>query len=110
MTALIMMFDSSEMAFKIAASIGFKEGAAKASPVLLEPVMRVEVVTPEEYMGTVNGDLNRRRGVLQGAAESPAGKIIKAEVPLSEMFGYATDLRSATQGRGNIYYGVCKIC
>ncbi len=91
--------DSSEMAFKIAGSMGFRQGAGKARPVLLEPVMKVEVVTPEEYMGTVNGDLNRRRGILQGAAESPAGKIIKAEVPLSEMFGYATDLRSATQGR-----------
>ncbi|MCG8379914.1 MAG: elongation factor G, partial [Proteobacteria bacterium] len=91
--------DSSEMAFKIAGSMGFKEGASKAKPVLLEPVMKVEVVTPEEYMGTVNGDLNRRRGILQGTEESPAGKIIRAEVPLSEMFGYATDLRSATQGR-----------
>ena len=91
--------DSSEMAFKIAGSLGFRQGAGQAKPVLLEPVMKVEVVTPEEYMGTVNGDLNRRRGILQGAGESPAGKIIKAEVPLSEMFGYATDLRSATQGR-----------
>ncbi len=91
--------DSSEIAFKIAGSMGFKEGAAKAKPVLLEPVMNVEIVTPEEYMGTVNGDLNRRRGVLQGTEDSPAGRIIKAEVPLSEMFGYATDLRSATQGR-----------
>tara|TARA_R110002072_G_scaffold303101_1_gene493606 strand:- start:43 stop:2145 length:2103 start_codon:yes stop_codon:yes gene_type:complete len=91
--------DSSEMAFKIAGSMGFREGARKAKPVLLEPVMKVEIVTPEEYMGTVNGDLNRRRGILQGTEESPSGKIIKAEVPLSEMFGYATDLRSATQGR-----------
>ena len=91
--------DSSEMAFKIAGSMGFREGARKAKPVLLEPVMKVEVVTPEEYMGSVNGDLNRRRGILQGTEESPSGKIIKAEVPLSEMFGYATDLRSATQGR-----------
>jgi len=91
--------DSSEMAFKIAGSMGFREGARKAKPVLLEPVMMVEIVTPEEYMGTVNGDLNRRRGILQGTEESPSGKIIKAEVPLSEMFGYATDLRSATQGR-----------
>ncbi len=91
--------DSNEMAFKIAGSMGFREGARKAKPVLLEPVMRVEIVTPEEYMGTVNGDLNRRRGILQGTEESPSGKIIKAEVPLSEMFGYATDLRSATQGR-----------
>ena len=91
--------DSSEMAFKIAGSMGFKDGAAKASPVLLEPVMKVEIVTPEDYLGAVTGDLNRRRGILQGTEESPAGKIIKAEVPLSEMFGYATDLRSATQGR-----------
>ena len=92
--------DSSEMAFKIAGSIGFKEGVTKAKPVLLEPIMKVEIVTPEEYMGTVNGDLNRRRGILQGTDETPAGKVIRAQVPLSEMFGYATDLRSATQGRG----------
>lgn len=91
--------DSSEMAFKIAGSMGFKEGAKQADPVLLEPVMQVEVVTPEDYLGTVTGDLNRRRGILQGTEDSPAGKIIRAEVPLSEMFGYATDLRSATQGR-----------
>jgi len=91
--------DSSEMAFKIAGSMGFKSGVAKANPVLLEPVMKVEVVTPEDYLGAVTGDLNRRRGILQGTEESPAGKIIKAQVPLSEMFGYATDLRSATQGR-----------
>jgi elongation factor G len=91
--------DSSEMAFKIAGSMGFKEGAAKAGPVLLEPIMKVEVVTPEDYLGGVTGDINRRRGILQGTEDSPAGKIIRAEVPLSEMFGYATDLRSATQGR-----------
>ncbi len=91
--------DSSEMAFKIAGSIGFKEGAARADAVLLEPMMKVEIVTPEEYLGNVTGDLNRRRGILHGTEESPAGKIIRAEVPLSEMFGYATDLRSATQGR-----------
>jgi elongation factor G len=93
--------DSSEMAFKIAGSMAFKEGARKAAPVLLEPIMRVEVVTPEEYMGDVMGDLNRRRGILQGMEDLPAGggKMIRAEVPLSEMFGYATDLRSATQGR-----------
>jgi elongation factor G len=91
--------DSNEMAFKIAGSMGFREGASQAKPVLLEPVMKVEIVTPEEYMGTVNGDLNRRRGILQGTEESPSGKVIKAEVPLKEMFGYATDLRSATQGR-----------
>ena len=91
--------DSSEMAFKIAGSQCFKQGAQKASPVLLEPVMAVEVVTPEEYMGDVMGDLSRRRGVLQGMDESPAGRVIRAEVPLAEMFGYSTDLRSATQGR-----------
>jgi elongation factor G len=91
--------DSNEMAFKIAGSMGFREGAVEAEPVLLEPVMRVEIITPEEYMGTVNGDLNRRRGILQGTEESPSGKVIRAEVPLKEMFGYATDLRSATQGR-----------
>ena len=91
--------DSNEMAFKVAGSMGFKEGASKAKPVLLEPVMQVEVVTPEEYLGSVHGDLNRRRGILQGTEDSPAGKNIKAEVPLSEMFGYATALRSSTQGR-----------
>jgi elongation factor G len=91
--------DSSEMAFKIAGSMGFREGAAKASPVLLEPIMRVEVVTPEDYMGDVMGDLNRRRGLVQGIDEMPSGKVIRAEVPLAQMFGYATDLRSATQGR-----------
>jgi elongation factor G len=91
--------DSSEMAFKIAGSMGFKAGAQNASPVLLEPVMKVEVVTPEDYLGDVMGDLNRRRGITQGMDESPSGKIIRAEVPLAEMFGYATDLRSATQGR-----------
>ena len=91
--------DSSEMAFKIAGSMGFRDGATKASPVLLEPIMKVEVVTPEEYLGDVMGDLNRRRGITQGMEEGPAGKIIRAEVPLAEMFGYATDMRSATQGR-----------
>ena len=91
--------DSNEMAFKIAGSIGFREGVRKASPVLLEPIMNVEIVTPDDYMGDVNGDLNRRRGVLQGMDESPAGKIIRAQVPLAEMFGYATDLRSMSQGR-----------
>ena len=91
--------DSSEMAFKIAGSMAFKQGAMKANPVLLEPIFSVEVVTPEEYMGDVMGDLSRRRGMLQGMDESPAGKIIRAEVPLAEMFGYSTDLRSATQGR-----------
>lgn len=91
--------DSSEMAFKIAASQCFKQGALRAKPVLLEPVMSVEVVTPEEYMGDVMGDLSRRRGLVQGMEDSPAGKIVRAEVPLAEMFGYSTDLRSATQGR-----------
>jgi elongation factor G len=91
--------DSSEMAFKIAGSMGFREGALNANPVLLEPMMKVEVVTPEDYMGDVMGDLNRRRGIVQGMDDSPSGKIIRAEVPLAEMFGYATDLRSATQGR-----------
>ena len=96
--------DSSEMAFKIAGSMGFKEGAARAKPVLLEPIMKVEVVTPEGYMGDVMGDLNSRRGMVQGMDDAPSGKIIRAEVPLAEMFGYATDLRSATQGRAT--YGM----
>jgi len=91
--------DSSELAFKIAASMGFREGALKANPAILEPIMKVEVVTPEDYMGDVMGDLNRRRGLVGGMEDAPAGKIIRAEVPLSEMFGYATSLRSATQGR-----------
>jgi len=91
--------DSSEMAFKIAGSMGFRDGAQKASPVLLEPIMKVEVVTPEDYMGDVMGDLNRRRGLTQGMEDSPSGKIIRAEVPLAEMFGYATTLRSMSQGR-----------
>jgi elongation factor G len=91
--------DSSEVAFKIAGSMAFKEGARKAKPVLLEPIMKVEVATPEEYMGDVNGDLNRRRGVLQGLEDAPLGKIVRAEVPLSEMFGYATTVRSMSQGR-----------
>ncbi|HJP05683.1 MAG: elongation factor G [Gammaproteobacteria bacterium] len=100
--------DSSEVAFKIAGSMAFKQGAAKAGAVLLEPVMSVEIVTPDDYMGDVNGDLNRRRGVLQGMDESPAGKIIRAEVPLAEMFGYATDLRSMSQGRANYSMEFCK--
>ncbi len=91
--------DSSEMAFKIAGSMCFKEGAAKAEPVLLEPIMKVEVVTPEDYMGDVVGDLNRRRGLIQGMDEGPSGKVVDVEVPLGEMFGYATDLRSLSQGR-----------
>ncbi|MEN8176109.1 MAG: elongation factor G [Pseudomonadota bacterium] len=93
--------DSSEMAFKIAGSMCFKEGARKAKPVLLEPVMKVEVVTPEEYMGDVIGDLNSRRGMIQGMDDNPTGKTVRAEVPLAEMFGYATDLRGATQGRAS---------
>ncbi|MBV8805551.1 MAG: elongation factor G [Sinobacteraceae bacterium] len=91
--------DSNEMAFKIAASIGFKDGFRKAKPVLLEPIMKVEVVTPEEYSGDVIGDLNRRRGQITGMDESPSGKVITGEVPLSEMFGYATTVRSMSQGR-----------
>lgn len=91
--------DSSEMAFKIAGSMAFKEGALKANPVLLEPIMKVEVITPEDYMGDVVGDLSRRRGVIQAMEDGPTGKIIRAAVPLGEMFGYATDLRSMTQGR-----------
>ena len=91
--------DSSEIAFKIAGSMAFRDGAAKAKPVLLEPVMSVEVVTPQGYMGDVNGDLNRRRGTLVGLEDGPVGKIIRAKVPLSEMFGYATALRSMSQGR-----------
>ena len=91
--------DSSEMAFKIAGSMALKKGALMADAALLEPIMKVEVVTPEENMGDVMGDLNRRRGTVQGMDDSAMGKIINAEVPLSEMFGYATDLRSATQGR-----------
>ena len=91
--------DSSEIAFKIAGSMGFRDGALKASPVLLEPIMKVEVVTPEDYMGDVMGDLNRRRGLPKGMDDSPSGKVIRAEVPLAEMFGYATDLRSMSQGR-----------
>lgn len=93
--------DSSEMAFKIAASMGFKDGAKKANPVVLEPIMDVEVVSPEDYMGDVMGDLNRRRGMIQGMDEIPTGKIVRAEVPLGEMFGYATVLRSLTQGRAS---------
>ena len=91
--------DSSEMAFKIAGSMGFKEGFHKADPVLLEPIMKVEVVTPEDYMGDVMGDLSRRRGILQGQDDTPSGKTIDAMVPLGEMFGYATTLRSMSQGR-----------
>ena len=100
--------DSSEMAFKIAGSMGFRKGALEADPVLLEPMMKVEVVTPEEYMGDVMGDLNRRRGIVQGMDDSHSGKIIRAEVPLAEMFGYATDLRSMSQGRATYSMEFCK--
>ncbi len=100
--------DSSEMAFKIAGSMGFRAGAQKASPVLLEPIMSVEVVTPEDHMGDVMGDLNRRRGMVQGMDDAPAGKVVRAEVPLAEMFGYATDVRSATQGRATYSMEFCK--
>ena len=91
--------DSNEMAFKIAGSMGFKEGFRRAKPVLLEPIMKVEVVTPEDYSGDVIGDLNRRRGQILGMDEGVSGKVISAEVPLSEMFGYATNVRSMSQGR-----------
>jgi len=93
--------DSSEHAFKAAAAMCFREAVQKAKPILLEPIMAVEVVTPEEYMGAVNGDLNSRRGVIMAMEDAAAGKIVRAEVPLAEMFGYATSLRSATQGRAN---------
>jgi elongation factor G len=91
--------DSSEMAFKICASIAVKDAVGKAKPVLLEPIMRVEVVVPSEYMGDVMGDLNARRGRIKGMEERSGAQVINADVPLAEMFGYATDLRSATQGR-----------
>ncbi|WP_146908971.1 elongation factor G [Arenimonas daejeonensis] len=91
--------DSNEMAFKVAGSMAFKEGFSKANPVLLEPIMKVEVVTPEDYMGDVMGDLSRRRGILQGSDDTPSGKVINAMVPLGEMFGYATSMRSMSQGR-----------
>jgi elongation factor G len=93
--------DSSEHAFKAAASMCFKEAFKLARPELLEPIMAVEIVTPEEYMGNVNGDVSSRRGIILSMEDGPSGKIIRAEVPLSEMFGYATSLRSATQGRAN---------
>ena len=92
--------DSSEMAFKIAGSMAFKEGAAKANPVLLEPIMKIEVTIPDEYMGDVMGDMNARRGRIEGMEAKGNAQIIRGFVPLSEMFGYATDLRSKTQGRG----------
>ena len=98
--------DSSEMAFKICGSICVKEACSKAKPVLLEPVMRVEVTVPEEYMGPVNGDLISRRGRLEGTEIAGGTHIIKAMVPLSEMFGYATELRSRTQGRGSFTHAL----
>ena len=91
--------DSNEMAFKIAGSMAFNDGVRKATPVLLEPFMKVEVVTPEDYSGDVIGDLNRRRGQIQGMEDSVSGKVVTAEVPLAEMFGYATSVRSMSQGR-----------
>jgi elongation factor G len=91
--------DSNEVAFKVAGSMALRSGVLEADPVLLEPVMNVEVVTPEEHYGDIIGDLNRRRGVVSGMEDVPAGKAVRAEVPMSEMFGYATDMRSATQGR-----------
>ena len=93
--------DSSEMAFHIAGSMAFKEAMQKGSPILLEPIMKVEVTMPEEYMGDVIGDINSRRGRIEGMEDIGGGKMVKAYVPLSEMFGYSTDLRSRTQGRGN---------
>lgn len=93
--------DSSEMAFKIAGSMAFKEAMQKAGAIILEPIMRVEVTTPEDYMGDVIGDINSRRGRIEGMDDVGGGKIIRAFVPLAEMFGYSTDLRSRTQGRGN---------
>ncbi len=93
--------DSSEMAFKIAASMAFKEAMKKADPVLMEPIMKVSVIVPEDYMGDVIGDLNSRRGRVEGMDDIGGGKMVRAFVPLAEMFGYSTDLRSKTQGRGN---------
>ena len=93
--------DSSEMAFKIAGSMAFRNGAEKANPVLLEPYVKVEVIVPEEYMGDVMGDVNSRRGRIAGMEARNGAQVINAFVPLSEMFGYSTDLRSKTQGRGN---------
>jgi elongation factor G len=93
--------DSNEMAFKVAASMATKQLSSKGGAVVLEPIMKVEVVTPEDYMGDVMGDLNRRRGLIQGMEDTVSGKVIRAEVPLGEMFGYATDVRSMSQGRAS---------
>ena len=98
--------DSSEMAFKIAGSMAFKEALRKAKPVLLEPIMSVEVVTPDEYMGDVIGDLNSRRGRVGGMDQRGNSQVVRAQVPLSEMFGYSTDLRSRTQGRATLHDAV----
>ena len=100
--------DSDEVSFRMAGSMAFRKGALDAGPVLLEPVMTVDVVTPEDYMGDVMGDLNRRRGIVQGMEDGVTGKNIKAEVPLAEMFGYATDLRSMSQGRATYSMEFCK--
>ena len=91
--------DSSDIAFKVAASMCFREGVKKAQPVILEPIMDVEIASPDEYLGDVVGDINRRRGLVINMDDLPSGKTLSCEVPLSEMFGYSTDLRSATQGR-----------
>ena len=93
--------DSNENAFRMAGALAVKNAAKEAGAVLLEPIMKVEAVTPEDYMGDVMGDLNRRRGLVQGMEDSPSGKVIRAEVPLGEMFGYATDVRSMSQGRAS---------
>jgi elongation factor G len=93
--------DSNENAFKMAASIGFKDGMRKADPILLEPMMAVEVETPEDYMGDIMGDLSSRRGIIQGMEDNATGKVIRAEVPLAEMFGYSTTVRSLSQGRAS---------
>ena len=93
--------DSSEMAFKIAGSMGFKNGVEKANPVLLEPIMKVQIITPEDYFGDLMGNVTARRGIIQGTEDRNGVKVVDAHIPLAEMFGYATDLRSRTQGRGN---------
>ena len=103
MMVLIMMSIPSEMAFHIAGSMAFKDAMKKGGSILLEPIMKVEVTMPEEYMGDVIGDINSRRGRIEGMDDIGGGKLIKAYVPLSDMFGYSTDLRSRTQGRGNLF-------
>ncbi len=106
MMVLTMTLTLVKWHLKLLVLCGFKEGARKAKPVVLEPIMKVEVVTPEEYMGDVIGDLNRRRGVIQGMDEGPAGKIVSAEVPLAEMFGYATDFTFCIARKSYVYNGV----